>query len=224
MEPNEAIPKGWSVSPVSANYTVTLLVFSWALLPAGFMLLLLIFGRYPEVRLPLAACTWALFVFTFFTGFSQRQGALHDGRVLLCATVLGGAGVLLGLVWALDLDAWWWAVHAVVLGCVPVLFVTMNHLASCTAPAIERPWHATHRLSSAALPGWQVLTGAWTQDEMARTHRNGVLYVLYGCIVGEHTRLRIEAFAYGSTFPFDGIADVRWNALKAAMSDESEEA
>jgi len=217
------LPKGWSSSPLSADYTITLLVFSWALLPAAFMVMLVLFGRYPEVRLPLAAATLALFAFTFFTGIGQRQSAMRDGRVFLCATMLTASGLVLATVWLVPLEDWWWAAYAAVLGCVPMLFVAMNHLASSTAPAIERPWYATHRLSAEALPGWRVVSGTWTQGEMAWTMEEGTLLVMAGRLDGEQTRLRIEAFAPGTTFPMALVSKVRWKALKVVAAASSEE-
>jgi len=223
VESQADLPKGWSSAEHSANYAVTLLVFSWALLPAGFMLLFLVTGRYPDLRMPLAAMTMALLAFTFVTGYGQRQSAMRDGRVLLCATMMGTAGGVVGLVWAMDLTAWWWAAYASVLGCVPMLFVAMNHLASCTAPAIERPWHATHRLASDALPGWTIISGSWTPSEMAWTLRDSKLFVMFGRLEGEQTRLRIEAFAKGPSFPIALLSDMRWEAMKAQGGASEEE-
>jgi len=223
VESQTDLPKGWSISPLSADYTITLLVFSWALLPAAFMVMLVLFGRYPEVRLTLAAITLALFAFTFFAGIGQRQSAMRDGRVVLCATTLVAAGVVLTVVWFVPLEEWWWAGYAAVLGCVPMLFVAMNHLASSTAPAIERPWYATHRLSADALPGWRVVSGTWTQGEMAWTMEGDTLLVMFGRLDGEQTRLRIEAFAPGPTFPMALVSKVRWKALKVVSATSSEE-
>ena len=46
----EEPPAPWTEIEVDAQYTVTLLAFSWALLPVGFMVMMAIFDRYQTHR------------------------------------------------------------------------------------------------------------------------------------------------------------------------------
>lgn len=217
-------PEGWTERPNASNYAITLLVFSWALLPVGFMLMLLLFNRYPEQRFPLSVATYGMLVFTFITGVGQRQSALRDDRVVLSATMLFATGVALVGGRALNLDDLWWVGYAAVLGCVPMLFVAMSHLASCTAPGLERPWQANVPVSATAFPSWTVVSAVWTQGEMMWSKHNGMLCVLYGALDGEQPVLCLEAFAHGTVLPLEAFGEIDWGALGHPLEAMSEEA
>jgi hypothetical protein len=217
-------PDGWTERASESNFTITLLVFSWALLPVGFMLMLLLFNRYPEQRFPLSVATYGMLVFTFITGVGQRQSALRDDRVFLSATMLFITGVTLVAGRALSLDDLWWVGYAAVLGCVPMLFVAMSHLASCTAPGLERPWQANLPVPATAFPTWRVVSAVWTQGEMMWSKHNGMLCVLYGALENEQPVLRLEAFAHGKVLPLEAFGEIDWDGLALPFQAMSEEA
>ena len=118
-------PPGWNAFTPSSDYTITLFAFSWGLLPVGFMFMMLVFDRFEQHRLVVAAASLAMLVLAFFTGASQRRGSLQDGRVQLAAASLATAVVLLLLVWQLNLAEWWWTVYGTVFGSVPLMYIAL---------------------------------------------------------------------------------------------------
>ena len=91
-EDEVAAPPGWVTYDPESDYTITLFAFAWALLPVGFMVMMLLFDRFAQYRLALAGAALGMLCLAFATGATQRKGALKDGRVLLaiaalCATV-----------------------------------------------------------------------------------------------------------------------------------------
>ena len=223
MASSEEAPHGWVQRPNASNFSVTLLVFSWALLPVGFMVMFLIFNRYPEHRFPLSMATFGMLVLTFITGVGQRQSALRDGRVLLCATMLATTAVTVVGLRVLELDEYWWVSFACVLGCVPMLFVAMSHLSACTAPGLERPWPANVAVPVDCLPGWRVVSATWTQGEMAWSNQHGAVSVLYGAMDDDRPVLRMEAFAHGASLPLTDFGDVDWQRWASAVQADGEE-
>ena len=189
----EEPPAPWAEVEVDAEYTVTLFAFSWALLPVGFMLMMTLFDRYEEHRLPLAAASLLMLVFAFVSGVAQRRSAWSEGRVQLATATLVGAAVSLGLVWGLDLVAWWWVPYGLVFGSVATMFVALNRLASCTSPTVRCAWPAKAHLPLAAFDGWQIQHGAWINGTMgSKRCSDGTVLTLFGRVEDEATYLCID--------------------------------
>jgi len=189
----EEPPAPWTEVEVEAQYTVTLFAFSWALLPVMFMLMMAVFNRYEEHRLPLAAAALLMLALAFVSGVSQRRSAWSEGRVQLATASLVGAAVGLGLVWGLDLVEWWWVPYGLVFGSVATMFVALNRLASCTTPAIRCLWSAQSHLPVSAFDGWTLHHGAWTNGIMGTNHlADGTILTLFGQVDNDVTYLCID--------------------------------
>ena len=89
----EEPPAPWTEVGVDAQYTVTLLAFSWALLPVGFMVMVAIFDRYQTHRLPLAAGALVMLALAFTSGVGQRRSAWFEGRIQLATASLLSTGL-----------------------------------------------------------------------------------------------------------------------------------
>ena len=94
----EEPPAPWTEIEVEAHYNMTLFAFSWALLPVMFMLMMTVFDRYDEHRLPLAAAALLMLALAFVSGVSQRRSAWSEGRVQLATASLVGTAASLGLI------------------------------------------------------------------------------------------------------------------------------
>jgi len=223
VESSDDVPSGWVTYLPKAEYTITLLVFAWALLPVGFMVMLLLFGRYPEVRFPLSAATLSMLAFTYWTGLGQRQSAVREPKMLLAGAMLLIALTTLLLIEFLALEEWWWVSFAAVIGVVPMLFVAMSHLAACTSPGLQRACKVNTVISVDALPGWTVHTAVWRQGELGWKVNDDVLSVVYGSMVEDQPMLRFETFQTGSTLPDGAFSDVNWDKVLSASSDRTQE-
>lgn len=224
MDVQRGLPQRWTSYQPSADYTITLLVFAWALLPAGFMVMLLSFGRYPTVRTPLALSTYGMLLFALFTGVSQRHLAWRDPRMLITIASFGFTGVVWALLQWLSLLSWWWVTYGLVLGCIPLLYVAMNHLASCTSPGMRRDWPPDAVLNSRSLPGWTVVQATWSPSLLAwKSSGNGQLATLFGTLVEEQTTLCIEVLTAGNEVPLDLLSEVVWSELESGQGIESAE-
>ena len=149
----DELPEAWIESEGTHQFTVTLLAFSWALLPVGFMVLMALFDRYEQHRLTLAGVALAMLVLAFISGVGQRKSALLDARVQLATATLGSTAFLLVLLFLLGLSSYWWVVYGLVFGSVAMMYVSLNHLASCNAPTLRLPWDASVPIPSSALDG-----------------------------------------------------------------------
>ena len=203
----DELPEAWSESESAHQFTVTLLAFSWALLPVGFMVLMAIFDRYEQHRLTLAAVALAMLVLAFISGAGQRRSALLDSRVQLATATLGSTAVLLGLSFLLDLSSYWWVVYGLVFGSVAMMYVSLNHLASCNTPAVRLPWDVSVPIPNDALVGWRVVNGRWVNGVIAtKRMEQGPVLTLYGLVEGEATLLCLEQLApVDAAFPSHAI-------------------
>ena len=192
----DGLPEAWSESESAHQFTVTLLAFSWALLPVGFMVLMAIFDRYEQHRLTLAAVALAMLVLAFISGVGQRRSALLDSRVQLATATLGSTAVLLGLSFLLDLSSYWWVVYGLVFGSVAMMYVSLSHLASCNTPAVRLPWDVSVPMPNDALEGWRVVNGRWVNGVIAtKRMEQGPVLTLYGLVEDEATLLCLEQLA-----------------------------
>ena len=218
-EDDVAAPQGWVAYAPESDYTITLFAFAWALLPVGFMVMMLVFERFAQHRLALAGAALAMLCLAFTTGATQRKGALKDGRVLLAISALCATLVLFLLVWRLNLDDWWWAVYGMVFGCVPMMYVAIDHLAKCTSLGFSRPWSPERTVPSMALSGWRIQTARWTNGPMASVvTKGGVVGVLYGALTDGETRLCIEALQPKSDASPSPFLNVDWRQFDDQMS------
>ena len=224
MEQDASLPRRWNAYAPAGDYTITLLLFAWALLPAAFMLLLLFFNRYEEHRQTLAMVTYVLLVMVFLSGVGQRYNASRDPRIRLAGVVFLFTLAVWGLTTWLELERWWWVSYGLVLGCVPMLYIAMSHLASCTSLGIRRPWNAQHAVQISALPGWTVKQARWSASLMGwNAPPNGPCCVMFGAVVEGQTMLCFEALTPGSTVPLDAFGDVDWTTLSSEFSDDRAE-
>lgn len=218
-EDDVAAPPGWMTYSPESDYTITLFAFAWALLPVGFMVMMLVFDRFAQHRLALAGAALAMLCLAFATGVTQRKGALKDGRVHLAITALCVTAVLFLLVWRLDLADWWWAVYGMVFGCVPLMYVAIDHLAKCTALGYFRPWAPERTVPSIALSGWRIQTTRWTNGPMASVvTKDGVVGVLYGVLAEDETRLCFESLQSKSDASPSPLLNVDWGQFDNEIS------
>ena len=223
MESSDDVPSGWTAYLPKAEYTISLLVFAWALLPVGFMVMLLLFGRYPEVRFPLSAAALGMLALTYWTGLGQRQSAVREPKMVLAGAMLLIALVTLILIEFLALEEWWWVSFAAVIGVVPMLFVAMSHLAACTSPGLQRACKVNAAISVEALPGWTVHTAVWRQGELGWKVKDDVLSVVYGAMVDDQPMLRFEAFETGTNIPKGAFSEVNWDKILPGSNDPTQE-
>lgn len=196
------VPDGWTASEVKQDFTITLFLFSWALLPVGFMFMLAFTTRYAQYRLTLAAVAMLFLVLAFCVGAGQRRSSLREPRTQLAVTSLTSAALSLGVLWALNMEAWWWVVYGLVFGSVAAMYVSLNHLSSCNAPVLQTPWSVKTRLPLGALDGWKIQEGTWTNGRMALfTFDDGALCTMYGSVEGDETYLCLEPLAPASSMP-----------------------
>lgn len=223
MESSDDVPAGWSAYQPKADYTISLLVFAWALLPVGFMFMLLLFDRYPTVRFPLSAATLGMLALTYWTGIGPRQSAIREPKMVLAGAMLVIALGTLVTIEYLSLADWWWVSFAAVIGTVPMLFVAMSHLASCTSPGLQRACEVSQAISVDALPGWTVHTGIWRQGELGWKVSEDVLSVVYGTMVDDQPMLRFEAFVHGHSLPMKAFSSVVWDRVMVGSTTQNEE-
>jgi hypothetical protein len=224
MDVQRELPKRWTSYQPPAEYTITLLVFAWALLPAGFMVMLLAFDRYPSVRTPLALATYGMLLFALFTGVSQRHLAWREPRMSMAVGSFAFTGGLWMLLTWLELTNWWWVTYGLILGCIPLLYVAMNHLASCTSPGMRRSWPSHAVLNPQALPGWTVVQATWAPSLLAwKSTAKGEVATLFGAINDEQTMLCIEVLTTGNDVPMGLLSEVNWPELQTGQGLESAE-
>ncbi|MEL0182382.1 MAG: hypothetical protein VW872_04865 [Candidatus Poseidoniales archaeon] len=220
----DELPEAWYETEGAHQFTVTLLAFSWALLPVGFMVLMAIFDRYEQHRLTLAAVALSMLVLAFISGVGQRRSALLDPRVQLATATLGSTAALLVLLFMLDLSSYWWVVYGLVFGSVAMMYVSLSHLASCNTPAVRLPWDVSVPIPNNALEGWRVMNGRWVNGVIATSVRlPGYLQVHDGLVDGEATLLCLEILAPVDEAPLPhaiGLDFSTFAALSVARSAE----
>ena len=212
------IPDGWRTTEVEQDFAITLLAFSWALLPVGFMLLMAIFTRYAQHRLTLAAVALLMLILAFASGAGQRRSSLWEPRMQLTVAALVSAAVSIGIVWGLELDEWWWVSYGLVFGAVANMYVSLNHLASCNAPVLRTPWLAKTPLPLDSMKNWSVQNGRWTNGRMGVFRfPQGGLCTMYGAVEGDATFLCLEPLVPLSELP----AYAAWGLDFEALRDNS---
>jgi hypothetical protein len=133
-------------------------------------------------------------------------------------------GVMWMLLGWLGLSAWWWVTYGLILGCIPLLFVAMNHLASCTSPGMHRSWPSDAVLNPNALPGWTVVQATWAPSLLAwKSTTKGEVATLFGAINEEQTMLCVEVLATGNDVPMGLLSEVIWSEMKTGEGLESAE-
>ena len=199
----DELPEAWTESESSHQFTVTLLAFSWALLPVGFMVLMAVFDRYEQHRPTLAAVALTILVLAFISGVGQRRSALLEPRVQLATATLVSTAVLLALLFLLDLSSYWWVVYGLVFGSVAMMYVSLSYLASCNTPAVHLLWDVSVPIPNEALEGWRVVNGRWVNGVIAtKRMEQGPVLTLYGLVEGEATLLCLEQLAsVGASLP-----------------------
>ena len=220
----DELPEAWTESEGAHQFTVTLLAFSWALLPVGFMVLMAIFDRYEQHRLTLAAVSLSMLVLAFISGVGQRRSALLDPRVQLATATLGSTAALLVLLFMLDLSSYWWVVYGLVFGSVAMMYVSLSYLASCNTPAVHLLWDVSVPIPNEALEGWRVVNGRWVNGVIAtKRMEQGPVLTLYGLVDGEATLLCLEILAPVDEAPLPhaiGLDFSTFAALSVARSAE----
>lgn len=220
----DELPDGWVDAEGEHQYTVTLLAFSWALLPVGFMVLMALFDRYEHHRLTLAAVALVLLVLAFISGVGQRKSALLEGRVQLATATLSSAGVLIILLFVLDLGNYWWVVYGLVFGSVATMYVSLNHLASCNAPTYRLPWDVSVPIPSEALTGWRLVNGRWTNGVIAtKCTDDGIVLTLHGDLHDGTTFLLFEQLCPVDASPDFAAIGLDFSALAALSVARFEE-
>ena len=203
----DELPESWVESESTHQFTVTLLAFSWALLPVGFMVLMAMFDRYEQHRITLAAVALVMLVLAFISGVGQRKSALLDARVQLATTTLGGTIFLTAVLFLLNLTTYWWMVYGLVFGSVAMMYVSLNHLASCNAPTLRLPWDVSIPIPNHALDGWRILNGRWVNGVIAtKRTEHGPVLTLYGLVDNDATFLCFEQLSSKNASPqYDAV-------------------
>ena len=213
------LPDGWTATEVKQDFTVTLFLFSWALLPVGFMPLLAFTTRFATYRLFLAAVALLMLLLAFSVGAGQRRSSLREPRTQLALSSLASTALSIGVLWALDMEAWWWVSYGLVFGSVATMYVSLNHLSSCNAPVLQTPWSVNTPLPQKALEGWAIQEGKWTNGRMAMfTFDDGALCTMFGSVEGDTTYLCLEPLASVSSMPAISEWGVDFDAFHAASS------
>ena len=205
----------WATYRPTTSYGPTLFLFAWALLPVGFQVLMVAFQRFDAFRNPLAALALSLLVVPMVSGTAQRKGAWRTPLVQLSVASYSLAAIMLGLIWGLGLDDWWWVPHGLTFGCVPMLFLALDHLARCNQPGWERPWDPSVPVPALeAIREWTLVSARWSPAIMAWCRNDlGDVAVMYGCKddVGHH-QLRIEPLMRATAKASEDVG-VNWTVL-----------
>ncbi len=222
--PVEDLPVPWAEAEGDHNYTVTLFAFAWALLPVGFMVMMALFDRYQQHRLTLASVALLMLVLAFVSGVGQRKSALLESRVQFAAANLASSALVLVLLFALGLEAYWWVAYGLVFGSVATMYVALNHLASCDATSLRLPWSPTDAIPTEALDGWRVVNGRWTNGVLATKRiEDGAVLTLHGVLEDGSTFLCLDRLCPAAGSPNIhalGIDVVAFAALATVPSGE----
>ena len=207
----------WATYRPTTSYGPTLFLFAWALLPVGFQVLMVGFQRFEAFRTPLAIAALSLLMVPLVSGTAQRKGAWRTPLVQLSVGCYALAATMLGLIWGLGLDDWWWVPHGLTFGCVPMLFLALDHLARCNQPGWERRWDPSVPVPALEAMGeWTLVSARWNPAIMA-WYRNdlGDVAVMYGCKddVGHH-QLRIEPLMRATAKASEAVR-VDWTVLNS---------
>lgn len=184
---------GWVSYPPESDFSVTLFLFAWALMPVGFMGMLLAFHRYEEYRFAVAATSLGLLLLAYISGVTQRTGATRDRKVQLTIGVLSLATLSVAGVWFFDLEQWWWVSYGLIIGSVPMMYVSLDALSGCNAEGWKLAWPVATHVPEAHLSTWRILSARWKTGLMAWTYLDdGQVAVLFGAKDGDVTSLCYE--------------------------------
>lgn len=215
----------WTPYRPETSYAPTMLLFSWALLPVGFQILMVMFQRFENARMPLALFSTVALLVPFSTGLNQRKGSVRTHAVQLAIIGFSMTGFFLLVIWALDLREWWWVPYGLTVGCVPLMFNALDGLARSNQPGWQRSWLPSASVPVLkAFPEWNVVTARWTPSVMAWIRTDlGHVAVMYGHKDEEgQPNLRIEPL-----MPIEAEAElmfgIRWEHLNTPFSGSDEE-
>ena len=215
---------GWNSVPPKGDFTATLFLFAWALLPVGFMGMMLLFHKFESFRLPLLAVSEALLLLTFASGFSQRKGSKYDSRVQLAGELLGVSVMILAVLYLGELSQWWWLGYAFCIGSVPYLFIALNGLAACDHEVYQRPWEAKDLVPvERCLSGWTVMSARWKSGIMASKTIGMRTVVMFGSRDEDLLLLNIELLAPKSEELAEADWGVQWDGFSATSSGKDAE-
>lgn len=215
---------GWDSVPPKGDFTATLFLFAWALLPVGFMVMMLFFHRFESFRLPLLGLSEALLLLTFASGFSQRKGSKFDSKVQLSGVLLGLSVVILAVLYLGQLSQWWWLGYAFCIGSVPYLFIALNGLAACDHEVYRRPWEAKDLVPvERCLSGWNVMSARWKSGIMASKTIGMRTVIMFGSRDEKQLFLNIELLATKSEELTEEDWGVQWDGFPDIFSGEDAE-
>ena len=196
MSVEERQRPGWNSIPPKADFTATLFLFAWALLPVGFMCMMLIFHRFESFRLPLLAVSEALLLLTFASGYAQRKGSKFDSKMQLSGVLLGVSVIVLVVLYLGELSQWWWIGYSFCIGSVPYLFISLNGLAACDHEVYQRPWDAKELVQvKHCMTGWDIVSARWKSGIMASKTIGERTAIMYGSKDEQQLFLNIELLA-----------------------------
>ena len=208
------MPGGWVTTTHKGDFTVTLFLFAWALLPIGFMGMMLLFHKFEGFRLPVMALSEALLVLTFASGFSQRKGAFYDAKMQLSGFLLGISILILVVLYVTDLEQWWWIGYAFCIGSVPYLFVSLNAMAGWDHEVYQIPWDAKVLVPvDDCLSDWNVVSSRWSTSIMAWKKIGQTTGVLYGGKHEDQLCLNLELHASKNYEFSDEQLGVQWSGF-----------
>lgn len=212
MSVGEKMPGGWHTAAPKANFTVTLFLFAWALLPIGFMGMMLLFHKFETFRLPIMALSDALLVLTLASAISQRKGSFYDAKIQLSGFLLGISILLLTLLYVADLRQWWWIAYAFCIGSVPYLFISLNAMAGWDHDVHQLPWDAKMMVPvDACFSDWNVVSTRWSTSIMAWKKIGRITGVLYGGKQEDELHLNLELLTTKDHVFSDEELGVHWS-------------
>jgi hypothetical protein len=213
-----------SYSPES-DFSITLFLFAWALMPVGFMCMLLAFHRYESYRFAVAATSLGLLLLAYTSGITQRVGASRDRKVQLTVGVLSLATLSVLGVWFFGLEEWWWVSYGLIIGSVPMMYVSLDALSGSNAEGWKVAWPVATHVPEAHLSTWRILSARWKTGLMAWTYLDeGQIAVLYGAKDEDVTSLHYEVLCSTETQPKKAASGLNFTALGAlSMAQFGEE-
>ncbi|MBL6744112.1 MAG: hypothetical protein ISP83_07015 [Candidatus Poseidonia sp.] len=202
MSSDNTSQDGWVSYSPDGDFSVTLFLFAWALMPVGFMGMLLAFHRYETFRFAVAAISLGLLLLAYLSGITQRVGTSRDRKVQLTIGVLSFATLSFAAVWFLDLEQWWWVSYGLIIGCVPMMYVSLDALSGSNADGWKLAWPVAVHVPESHLSSWRILSARWKTGLMAWTYlAEGQVAVLYGAKDGEVTSLHYEVLCSADAQP-----------------------
>ena len=88
-----------------------------------------------------------------------------------------------------------------------MMYVSLNHLASCNAPTLRLPWDVSIPIPNHALDGWRILNGRWVNGVIAtKRTEHGPVLTLYGSVDNDATFLCFEQLSSKNASPqYDAV-------------------